>query len=318
MRLVQLNDGRVPGTDRLIPAWGDPLPALPRERARHVGFWADDRERGATLAVGRDGIAGLVLERRHASGRRIEELHVSHGQAAEAVLAAVAATSVAPVLIVVPCDLVDPPHGPLEAALRRQGFVIVNDQIDFAGPLAPDVCGRRPFTLRRFSEVGRRGLSAVLAAVWEVEPSPTGQAVGRELDELVSAAGADTSLWRIAFLGGAVAGAVLPLRLASDSSLGVLQYVCLLAHARGRGLGAALHREGLLLLRRAGAIHYADSIRRDNEPMRRILSAAGCAPYGSSRVYLRAGAMRDDAVALPATVPRGAHVSLLRKVTYGC
>jgi RimJ/RimL family protein N-acetyltransferase len=114
----------------------------------------------------------------------------------------------------------------------------------------------------------------------------------------------------VAYHRGALAGVVLAYR---TEGTGVLQYFGLVPEAHGLGLGRAMHVDALRLLRSAGATRYHDSTRVDNTPMRRVFASSGCEVSGYTRLYARGERPEWRPPGRLPVVPRGAHVSLLRK-----
>ncbi len=243
------------------------------------------------------------------AGRRVVGVYVAPGIGGGEVLSALADESAGKRL-----ELLARDAGPaLEAAAVSAGFAVVHRQVRVSGSLAG--VGRprhRPLTFRTYGEVGRRGMLAVLNAVWSGGPGPTGVPPAVALDEFIDAA-PDTSLWRVAYHRGEPAGAMLPLLVDDDPPSGVLLYIGVCAALRRRGLGRALHAEALWRLRSAGAEVYRDSTTLDNAAMRHLFARAGCVEEGTSLLFARPGSV-EGAPGVSPRLPLGAHVSLLEKV----
>ena len=112
-----------------------------------------------------------------------------------------------------------------------------------------------------------------------------------EWRELLDYAGEalDRDLWRLALVDGAVAGVVLPVVWPGDDRTGTLFYVGIVPSHRGRGLGRALHAEGLRLLAAAGAVSYSGSTDCRNEAMARVFERNGCEILGRQLFLVPAG-----------------------------
>ena len=215
------------------------------------------------------------------------------------------------------------PSAAIEQVAHAAGFEPVYRHVSVRGSLAAvRLPSPRPLTFRRWEEVGRRGVLALLDALWRGRPGPTGLPAAGELERFLDLArgrdGApDTSLWRVAYRAGEPAG--LSLGLALDERSGALLYLGLLEGLRGQRLGAALHAEALWLMRSRGLVRYQDGTAEDNLPMRRIFARAGCEPRGTVVLLVRPAPGGGEPAPKPAVrrLPLGAHVSLLRKVPWG-
>jgi ribosomal protein S18 acetylase RimI-like enzyme len=291
----------------LYPVWGAPLEPT-----------------GAGVVVLGDGLAvGLAVTVPAAPGVRVEQLHVGAGVSAGEVLSAVADASAAAGRIELYAR--DAPDL-LDEVAAEAGFELAYRQGRVGRSLAELYRpANRPFTFRRWSEVGRRGLLTMLAGIWEGGDGPNRLPAELELERLEDVARPgpseppDMSLWRVAYYAGEPAGVALVID--AGGGLGTLAYIGLLPELRGRGLGRALHAEALWLMRSSGLARYEDGTGVDNGAMRAILEDAGCQPIGSAVMFARdperAAAQREpgDAGTRPAgAVPLGSHVSLLRKV----
>jgi ribosomal protein S18 acetylase RimI-like enzyme len=246
-------------------------------------------------------IAALALCRRTSSGRRIEALHVGATAAACALAALADALAAERLELLVEADTREEADA-LDTAAAAAGLAPVLRQDAYRGSL--DRVKRpawRPFTFRRYEDLGRGGMLTILNACWGIARGPSGKRHEHELDDFLAlAAGAgepDVSLWRVAYHGSELAGIALGLREPAQPLLGRLLYLGLLPWARGRGLGRALYDEALWLLRSAGARRYRDATDIENEPMRRLLCHAGFERAGASTLYARDGRITEPRAA---------------------
>lgn len=178
------------------------------------------------------------------------------------------------------------------AALDGAGFRVHRRKLfvrkDLAGPLPAG----GPFAWRTLAEAGEGEFRARLLAASEGDPFEEDvRDPDAEWKELLEHAGDafDPVLWRIALLDGAAAGVVLPTVFPEVDPLpGTCSYLGLLPPFRGRGLGRALHAEGLRLLAGAGARVYKGSTDERNLPMARVFAGNGCEVVGV-QLLLRPG-----------------------------
>ena len=104
-------------------------------------------------------------------------------------------------------------------------------------------------TLRSLAEVGRKHFVAALLAASEGDPFETSTAESAEadFDALIEGAGEqfDPAGWFVAQHSGEEVGVLLPQLCPDKLSVGTLFYVGVSPQFRGRGLGTAMHAEGL-------------------------------------------------------------------------
>jgi GNAT superfamily N-acetyltransferase len=282
------------------------------------------RRRRAENPALRDGpVTGVLVIEPGAPGVQVEELSARSAAQAYEMLSAVASAHPESRIEL---SVRDEPDGlGLDEVAGAAGFELVYRQVrvgrSLTGVTRPPT---RPFTFRRFREVGRRGLLLMLVGVWDGNLGPHGVSPDLELERLLDAARpaaggpSDTSLWRVAYHAGDPAGVAL----VNDNGVGTgtLGYIGLLPELRGRGLGRALHAEALWLMRSSGLERYEDATGYDNAPMRAIFAGAECEPIGSAALYARHREPGDRAggpVVSSTELRRGLlgpHVSLLRKV----
>ena len=183
---------------------------------------------------------------------------------------------------------VAPGDQPLHEALLHAGFEALHEKIQFRRSLVgyeppePD-----PFTYRPYGDTGRAALREVVTRVFPVSPLAVAWTDPLEvLDNILHRAEGegelDTSLWRLAYFQGRLAGVALLLR---SGAVGTLGYVALVPDLQGRGLGRLLHMHALAALARSGAQRYEDRTTDDNPAMLRVFRSNGCKRHGASRVY---------------------------------
>jgi ribosomal protein S18 acetylase RimI-like enzyme len=96
----------------------------------------------------------------------------------------------------------------------------------------------------------------------------------------------DLGAWLAVSSGGVPIGVVMP-QLLPDGT-GTMAFVGVLRGARGRGMGARLHRLGLAALQERGVTRYRDMTDVTNHPMRRVFRENGCAPLPTVHHFERA------------------------------
>jgi ribosomal protein S18 acetylase RimI-like enzyme len=265
--------------DRLVPAWGPALAESDAPAGQSVPLVIEDRARR---------IRALAVCRRVEPALRVEALHLDSIGAADALVALARTDRSRGLELLVearlPGEARTMAQASAQAELRR-----VLDQGVYEGLLDGVVRPeRRMFTFRRSDELGPASLIAVLGASWGGERGPSARIPAHELEALLALAsgehGPDTSLWRVAYCEGELAGVALALRH-PGGAIGTVLYLGLLPWARGRGLGGALHEETLWQLRCAGARVYRDATAVDNGAAIAILHNAGCERVGTSTLY---------------------------------
>ncbi|TSA87223.1 GNAT family N-acetyltransferase [Deinococcus detaillensis] len=141
--------------------------------------------------------------------------------------------------------------------------------------------GTKPvLTLLSLAEVGREHFVAALLAASQGDPFETSTAESAEadFDALIEGAGEqfDPAGWFVARHSGEEVGVLLPQLFPDEPSVGTLFYVGVSPQFRARGLGTALHAEGLRQLQLKGAGQYKGSTDVRNGAMRRVFAANGC------------------------------------------
>jgi GNAT superfamily N-acetyltransferase len=260
---------------RLEPAWGEPLPATASARSALIDAWVGQPEPGALGAFADGELVALALAHATACGLRIVAVHGD----LDALLAA-AVADFAGQRLEVQCE-----GAQAETALARAGFTHVLDQVHYRAALGPVPPPDIALSYEAFADVGARGLRRLLEAIWPDSLSPTGRTALEEQAELRLAGEGGVRLWRVAFLGDDPVGVALAHRAGDE---GMLRLLGVVAHRRGEGLGRALHRAALRLLREHGATHYVDTTGASNVAMRRLLEAAGGEPSRATRLFARA------------------------------
>lgn len=149
------------------------------------------------------------------------------------------------------------------------------------------------FQWRSLEEVGSAEFIRVLLSASQGDPfqTSTPQTAEQDFAALVEYAGTrfDPSRWFIAAQDGQEVGVVLPQVYADRSDTGTLFYLGVCPEFRGRGLGRALHAEGLKQLQARGAANYQGSTDLRNEGMRRIFALNGCTEVRQQWFYEGAG-----------------------------
>ena len=291
----------------LRPAWGTRLPGPPT---------ADD---GALLVAEHEGsVVGLFTGRRTRAGITIDGLHRADAPVIELMHAVLAAHPTDRIELHVRDGTPSVHRAAVDAGFTelRRNVHVVASPIPATGPAVGTL------TLRRYGELGRAGLLAVLERMWPGGVGPNLLPPECELDVFLEHASIrdgqpDTSLWRVAYDHGELAGIVLALRVGDEEQTGIIQYIGLLPARRRARLGRSLHRFALELLRRNGCRVYRDTTQTDNRAMRRLFDEAGCRTEVTSVDFLRPAAEGVEAArpgALP-PMPLGAHVSLLEKAS---
>jgi RimJ/RimL family protein N-acetyltransferase len=302
---------------RLEPVWGSPLQPSAVEQAP-TQLVATRGDVVVGLALGRDTRTGLRIDALFAVRGSSERTGSGHGATREILTSMVESRSGERVELHAR-DLTPQ----VERLAEEAGFRVVSRMVAVEGSISEHRRpANRPFTFRRYHDAGWHEMLWMLAAIWSGGPGPTGREPDLELDEFLDLACGpdgrpDTSLWRLAYLSGHPAGAYLGLRRQSDPRTGVLLYVGLLPHLRGRGLGGTLHAEALWALRLAGIDRYQDSTASANDAMRRIFERAGCQETATSVLMARSPAghvNRGPQIERTPSPPLGLHVSLLRKI----
>lgn len=237
---------------------------------------------GAAELIAREGaiaVARLRLERGLGAGARIAELAGAPGACSALVEAAVAEGAAEARL----WAGAPPAH---EALLAAHGF-----RPWFASAHAEralgDVAPPAGLAARTLAAAGEEVFRSVLGRALASQPNRYLAADAGGLIRLLEArprAGEDRRLWSVVSAEGADIGVILP-RL----SRGSLGFMGLVAEARGRGLGEALHRLGLWLLGSHGATTYRDMTDVRNAAMVAIFKRNGCRLAAIGRWYRRGG-----------------------------